>query len=96
LLTIDHKTPLCRGGTEDDINKQVCCFICNMLKGGLIDKEFRRYYKILQQLKDIYKIKLVINEPKLIFMPWRHPDYKSPEEKTEAMVDKAKQEGVLK
>lgn len=67
ILTIDHIVPLIRGGKDEDSNKQVTCSTCNFLKGGLKNNEFKKYYKILQSLKDLQKVKLETEQPKLIF-----------------------------
>lgn len=69
VLTIDHIIPITRDGKDEDTNKQVTCYICNQLKGGLTDNEFRKYYKLIQGLKDLQKIKLEIEQPNLIFRP---------------------------
>lgn len=33
-LVIDHKVPICKGGTSDIGNLQTLCFVCNSGKGG--------------------------------------------------------------
>jgi len=33
-LVIDHKIPICKGGTSDNDNLQTLCFVCNSGKGG--------------------------------------------------------------
>lgn len=38
--TIDHKTPLARGGDEAPSNKAGCCYKCNHAKSCLTEKEF--------------------------------------------------------
>ena len=96
LLTIDHTVPLCRGGTDTTENKQVCCNICNQLKGGLNDAEFRRYYKALQVLYDLAKISLRFDRIQVNFFPDRYPDFKTPQEKCNDMIIEAKQNGNLK
>jgi hypothetical protein len=60
ILTIDHIIPLVRGGTDDDRNKQVCCRVCNGIKGALTHEEFLKYYKALNDLKDLFKIALIL------------------------------------
>ena len=42
-FTIDHKTPLARGGPDTKLNKVPCCFRCNNLKGDMTAEEFIRY-----------------------------------------------------
>lgn len=33
-LVVDHKHPICKGGTSDMSNLQTLCFVCNSGKGG--------------------------------------------------------------
>lgn len=40
-LTLDHKTPLSRGGEHDEQNVVTACLRCNMKKGTLTLEEFR-------------------------------------------------------
>lgn len=40
-LTLEHLTPLSRGGTDDPSNLALSCRACNSLKGILTDEEFR-------------------------------------------------------
>lgn len=40
FLTIDHKTPLCRGGGNGLDNLQTMCNVCNGLKGAKTQSEF--------------------------------------------------------
>lgn len=42
-FTIDHKTPLCRGGPDTKENKVPCCHRCNNLKADMTAKEYFRY-----------------------------------------------------
>ena len=67
ILTIDHKIPLSRGGEDTDKNKQVCCFICNQLKGSLTHLEFKKYYKHLVGMHSLFKIKLFVEQPVITF-----------------------------
>lgn len=39
-ITVDHKVPLSRGGTNDPSNLAPCCWRCNNDKGSLTDVEF--------------------------------------------------------
>jgi len=76
MLTKDHIIPKVRGGPDVEENIQPCCWICNQLKGGLTDKEFKKYYRALKLLKGLYKV--AINFPdklELRFMQDHRPDY---------------------
>lgn len=90
FLTIDHKTPLNRGGTDDKNNLQVCCLPCNSLKGALTEKEFLQYMKALKILKNLCKIKAAwpMNVPlefKQHFYPG-FPLFKKPEATNEKQI----------
>lgn len=39
--TLEHLTPLCRGGTWDRSNLALACFDCNHAKGSMTAGEFR-------------------------------------------------------
>lgn len=41
-LTIDHKTPLSKGGTNEMSNLQLACRECNLMKNGLSLEEFQK------------------------------------------------------
>lgn len=41
LATNDHRTPRCRGGTDEPRNLASCCLRCNLAKGVLNEHEFR-------------------------------------------------------
>jgi 5-methylcytosine-specific restriction endonuclease McrA len=41
-LTIEHLTPLCRGGSRSRDNLGISCKQCNFLKGPLTEAEFLR------------------------------------------------------
>lgn len=38
--TVDHATPLSRGGKDEPSNWRVCCKKCNQAKGNLTELEF--------------------------------------------------------
>lgn len=57
-LTIDHKRPLAKGGTDELINLQVTCVTCNQLKGDMLHDEFIKYRRCLRGLRDIGKLHL--------------------------------------
>lgn len=85
IQTIDHIISITRGGEDTEQNKQVACVFCNWLKGGLTDKEFKKYYKALMAMKDLNKMKFVTGEFKIFFSPFGHPkDLKDLEETDES------------
>lgn len=43
VYSIDHKTPLSLGGSNEIKNLCVCCERCNMLKGQMLEKEFKEF-----------------------------------------------------
>ena len=40
--TVDHKTPLSRGGKDDPSNWAMCCHECNSSKANKTEAEFRK------------------------------------------------------
>ncbi|MEY2702071.1 MAG: endonuclease [Bacteroidota bacterium] len=57
-LTIDHKTPLSRGGTNEKGNIQCLCFKCNRAKSSVKHSEIRRiifWYENLKASKKVSK-----------------------------------------
>ena len=50
-LTIDHKIPLTRGGTDDLSNLQCLCQSCNQIKSGVRDDEIKRIVKWWLEIK---------------------------------------------
>ncbi len=45
VLTLEHLTPICRGGTWDLKNLDVTCYRCNLAKGKMTDREFKHHIK---------------------------------------------------
>jgi 5-methylcytosine-specific restriction endonuclease McrA len=43
MMTIDHRVPLARGGSNDADNVVLCCKKCNASKSDLTDEEYRRF-----------------------------------------------------
>ncbi len=57
ILTIDHKIPISRNGSDSDTNIVCCCEICNKLKGNMTEKEFKLFLKgadLLQESKKLF------------------------------------------
>lgn len=81
ILTIDHKIPKVRGGADEEKNMQVCCWICNQLKGALTHEEFKKYMKSLETLKELFKIKLIMQPLRLDFHPTYYPQFQLKEVK---------------
>lgn len=52
-MTIDHKLPVSRGGTDEPENTVACCYICNQLKQNMTVPEFKKYSKALATLKKL-------------------------------------------
>lgn len=75
MMTVDHRVPLVRGGADSEENMDCVCFICNYIKGPLNEAEFKKYFKALKNLRSIYKIKLVIQDPKLEFSMHNYPGF---------------------
>lgn len=57
--TIDHRTPISRGGNNDTDNLVFCCQRCNKLKYILTDDE---YIYLVSMVEDRYKTSWVHNE----------------------------------
>lgn len=49
-ITIDHKTPLSRGGDHDIDNMVICCRQCNSLKERKTEHEYTEYVKTIKRL----------------------------------------------
>lgn len=55
-LTIDHKQPKIKGGTDDVKNLQCLCYPCNSMKSDLSDKRLMalaRYFAVTKKFKKI-------------------------------------------
>lgn len=55
LASIDHVTPLSRGGTNDDDNIQLLCLPCNLKKGNMTMPEFIDYLTKSSELELYFK-----------------------------------------
>jgi len=76
MLTIDHKIPISRGGTNEESNLQPCCWVCNQLKGSLTDREFRKYLKAIKIMHELVKLKIVFPpRVQLKFSQGYYPEY---------------------
>lgn len=76
LLTVEHKTPIKGGGTDEQKNLTCSCYICNQIKGQLTHNEFKKYLKSLEALHDLSKVKLIIEGVKIMVYPKNNPALK--------------------
>ena len=49
-LEIDHKIPKCKGGKDTTDNRQICCILCNRLKSGLSEEQFKAKMKAYRMM----------------------------------------------
>jgi len=52
--SIDHKTPLNKGGTNDIGNLHLTCIKCNKVKGDLTDEQFKDLMGYLADKPEVY------------------------------------------
>ncbi len=52
-MTIDHMTPLSRGGADNEKNMTTACHSCNQLKSNMTVAEFRVWMRAMKQLRKI-------------------------------------------
>lgn len=50
-LTIDHKIPIARGGTDELNNLQCLCMRCNGIKSSVTDSEIKRIVRWWLEIK---------------------------------------------
>lgn len=67
MMTIDHRIPLTRGGTNEKTNLVTACIVCNWLKGELTEDEFAEYTEALYVLRKLRKVELKIDNCHLKF-----------------------------
>lgn len=51
-ITVDHKTPLFREGTNNLENLCIACSSCNTIKGSLTEEEFRQLLELVKNWED--------------------------------------------
>ena len=87
-LTIDHKLPIIRGGTDDEQNLTIACFPCNSLKGALTTEEFEKYMKGLLVMHDLKKLKIAWPERiSLVFSSHHYPSFPADWKKEQQQKD---------
>ena len=55
-LSVDHKIPRTRGGSDDRDNLVWCDLDCNMIKGSLLDTEFMELLVFLKERPTVYEM----------------------------------------
>lgn len=55
--TVDHKTPLSRGGEDVASNRVMACWRCNNVKGSLTEAEFRARYGDMMAIPERWPVK---------------------------------------
>lgn len=64
-LTVDHRTPVSRGGEYIEENLVICCKDCNQDKGDMTEEEYKVYRKhieyVLNHDEAILKVKSMID-----------------------------------
>lgn len=56
--TIDHKTPLSRGGTNSRHNQVMACIVCNREKADMTEKEYKKYRNIKRDKEEKERAKI--------------------------------------
>jgi 5-methylcytosine-specific restriction endonuclease McrA len=51
-ISLDHQTPLARGGSSKISNLVLCCKSCNLAKGSLNDEEYEQLLKCISKWED--------------------------------------------
>jgi 5-methylcytosine-specific restriction endonuclease McrA len=51
--SLDHMTPVARGGASTGSNLLICCRSCNEAKGILTDREWMELYRVIQGWPDV-------------------------------------------
>jgi len=59
-ITIDHKTPLSRGGLTVEENLAISCYECNSEKDDMTELEYNIYKKKQQELQETFEVNIVI------------------------------------
>ena len=73
FLTVDHRVPKSRGGSNEEKNLRVMCHFCNQLKGSLTCQEFRKYYNALVSLKSLSKLRISLPRYDIEFFQGNYP-----------------------
>lgn len=61
-ITIDHKTPVSRGGSTKVENLVIACEKCNSEKADMTEQEYYLYKKKQKELQENFEVKKVIND----------------------------------
>jgi 5-methylcytosine-specific restriction endonuclease McrA len=49
-MEIEHKTPLSRGGMNEDNNVVASCSACNREKGTKTEREYREFLELIEEV----------------------------------------------
>lgn len=55
-LSVDHKLPRSRGGSDESSNLHYICLSCNLVKGNLTEEEYLRLLKFFKDNTDLEPI----------------------------------------
>lgn len=61
VVTVDHKTPVCRGGETVEENLAISCYPCNQEKDDMTIEEYIVYKQKQQEILDDYEVNHLIN-----------------------------------
>lgn len=61
-VTVDHCTPVSRGGKTVKDNLVICCESCNIDKDNMTEQEYLAYRRLQKEAQDTYEVVKDINE----------------------------------
>jgi 5-methylcytosine-specific restriction endonuclease McrA len=82
--SLDHKTPVSRGGTYDESNTQIICLTCNHAKAERTHEEFMDLLKVLRAWEERHRNFKLANDVRLDLA--RATSFKISENRKRAMM----------